>query len=171
MADLGSPIPSTMRASKRNVILLSIKPEFASKIYDGTKSIELRRVKPARFVQRVLVYETSPVSRITGWFTLRWIKSLPPKLAWSRFRKSMGIGRDGFHAYFRNCRNAILFAVSRIHRFVSGVKLTSLGRGVRPPQSFVYLASTVLRTRRVRPTTRPNCRSGQWVCFSCVRTV
>lgn len=129
-------------------MLLSIKPEFASKIYDGTKSIELRRVKPARLVQRVLVYETSPVKRITGWFTLRWIRSIPTRLAWSRFRKSMGIGKDRYRAYFRNCRNAILFAVSRTHRFVSGIKLTSLRKGVRPPQSFVYVDGAVLRGRR-----------------------
>jgi predicted transcriptional regulator len=120
-------------------MLLSIKPSFALKIYDGSKNIELRRVKPSREVHRVLVYETSPVRRITGWFTIRWIRTLSPSRAWSMYRGHFGVTRRTFRAYFQDCRTAVLLAVSRVRRFVSGVKLSSLRSGIRPPQSYVYI--------------------------------
>ena len=55
-------------------ILLSIKPEWAEKIYNGEKTIEWRKSRPRidrnNRHQRVYIYETAPVKRITGHFTL-----------------------------------------------------------------------------------------------------
>ena len=121
------------------VMLLSIKPSFASKIYDGSKNIELRRVRPSRAVTKVLIYETSPVRRITGWFTIRWIRTLSPSQAWSKFRDHLGVTRSAFRSYFQDCRSAILLAISRARRFASGVRLSTVRIGMRPPQSYFYL--------------------------------
>ena len=55
-------------------ILLSIKPEWAEKIYKGEKTIEWRKSRPIldrnNRHTRVYIYETAPVTRITGHFTL-----------------------------------------------------------------------------------------------------
>lgn len=55
-------------------ILLSIKPEWAEKIYNGEKTIEWRKSRPRidrnNHHTRVYIYETAPVKRITGCFTL-----------------------------------------------------------------------------------------------------
>ena len=55
-------------------ILLSIKPEWAEKIYNGEKTIEWRKSRPRidrnNRHTRVYIYETAPVKRITGYFTL-----------------------------------------------------------------------------------------------------
>lgn len=55
-------------------ILLSIKPEWAEKIYNGEKTIEWRKSRPKldrnNRHTRVYIYETAPVKRITGYFTL-----------------------------------------------------------------------------------------------------
>jgi predicted transcriptional regulator len=55
-------------------ILLSIKPEWAEKIYNGEKTIEWRKSRPRidrnNCHTRVYIYETAPVKRITGYFTL-----------------------------------------------------------------------------------------------------
>ena len=55
-------------------ILLSIKPEWAEKIYNGEKTIEWRKSRPRidrnNHHTRVYIYETAPVKRITGYFTL-----------------------------------------------------------------------------------------------------
>jgi predicted transcriptional regulator len=55
-------------------ILLSIKPEWAEKIYNGEKTIEWRKSRPSidrnNRHTRVYIYETAPVKRITGYFTL-----------------------------------------------------------------------------------------------------
>lgn len=55
-------------------ILLSIKPEWAEKIYNGEKTIEWRKSRPKldrnNRHTRVYIYETAPVKHITGYFTL-----------------------------------------------------------------------------------------------------
>lgn len=54
-------------------ILLSIKPEWASLIYEGKKTIEWRKSYPSQFVlneTKVFLYETAPVQKVTGYFTL-----------------------------------------------------------------------------------------------------
>lgn len=121
------------------VMLLAIKPAFASRIYDGSKNIELRRVKPSRDVVRVLIYETAPVKQITGWFTLRWIRSLSPSKTWSRYRRQLGVSRKVFRSYYQDCRTAILLAVSRVRKLIAGIHLSSVRTGLRAPQSFIYL--------------------------------
>ena len=48
-------------------IIISIKPQYAAAIYAGTKTYELRKCQPHVEVGTpMLIYETSPVKRITG---------------------------------------------------------------------------------------------------------
>jgi len=133
-----------MRQKDRTVMLLSLKPSFAAMIYRGTKTIELRRVKPSRRFAKVLIYETSPVKRITGCFTVRWIKSFSPSRAWARFRARLGVTRRAYRAYFEDCRAAILLAVSRVRRFSSPIELSTWGTRISAPRSYRYIDSGVL---------------------------
>lgn len=55
-------------------VLLSIKPEFAFKIFDGTKHFEFRKVifkNPN--VNIVVVYASSPVQQVIGEFEIETI--------------------------------------------------------------------------------------------------
>jgi predicted transcriptional regulator len=152
MADPGGSLQGPMARKDRVVMLLSIRPSFAAKLYDGTKRIELRRVRPTRPVTKVLVYETSPVKRITGWFTLRWIRLFSPSRAWSEFRAQLGVTRKAFRSYFRDRRAAVLLAVSRARRFASGVRLSAVRSGMRAPQSFFYLDKELVLAKRLTKT-------------------
>ena len=54
-------------------IILSIKPKWAELIYSGKKTIEWRKSIPKREnigepIEKVLLYETAPVKKITGFF-------------------------------------------------------------------------------------------------------
>ncbi len=53
-------------------ILLSIHPKWAKKIYSGEKTIEWRKNIPNELFwgMTVYLYETSPVSLVTGYFVL-----------------------------------------------------------------------------------------------------
>lgn len=54
-------------------IILSIKPKWAEKIYSGEKTIEWRKGEPKLARNNgatVYIYETAPVSKITGFFEL-----------------------------------------------------------------------------------------------------
>ena len=52
-------------------VLLSIKPEFAEKIFDGTKKFEFRKtIFKNNNVQKVIVYASSPVQKVIGEFSI-----------------------------------------------------------------------------------------------------
>lgn len=61
-------------------VLLSIKPEFAFKIFEGKKKFEFRKVifkNPN--VKTVVVYASSPVQRVIGEFEIDDILSSDPR--------------------------------------------------------------------------------------------
>lgn len=55
--------------AKKNVLVISIKPKYAGLIYDGIKKIEFRKVPPRNLNSFYLVYESAPVSKLTGYIT------------------------------------------------------------------------------------------------------
>ena len=59
-------------------IILSIHPKWAKLIYEGKKTIEWRKNKPQIFFpgQKVFIYETSPVKKVTGFFYCHGTKNL-----------------------------------------------------------------------------------------------
>ena len=52
-------------------VLLSIKPKFAEKIFDGTKKFEFRKsIFKNDKVRKVVVYASFPVQKVIGEFTI-----------------------------------------------------------------------------------------------------
>ena len=52
-------------------VLLSIKPEFAEKILNGSKRYEFRKQGFSKPVDMVILYATKPVGKIVGEFKLK----------------------------------------------------------------------------------------------------
>lgn len=48
------------------VIVMSIKPKYAKAIYEGRKYWEFRKAHPPLY-ERIYIYESAPVSKVTGW--------------------------------------------------------------------------------------------------------
>lgn len=53
-------------------VILSIHPKWAKLIYEGKKTVEWRKSYPKEFTNetKVVLYETAPVCKVTGFFTL-----------------------------------------------------------------------------------------------------
>ena len=51
--------------SHPKVIVMSLKPKYAKAIYEGRKNWEFRKTPPPLF-KEIFIYESAPVSRITG---------------------------------------------------------------------------------------------------------
>lgn len=47
-------------------ILLSIKPEYANKIFDGQKHYEYRKRIPKKEVSKIVVYSSAPEQAVIG---------------------------------------------------------------------------------------------------------
>ena len=49
-------------------VLLSIKPDYVEKILDGSKKYEFRKIIFNDNIQRIMIYSSSPVKKIVGFF-------------------------------------------------------------------------------------------------------
>lgn len=120
-------------------VLLSIKPEYAFKIFDGTKKFEFRKVifkKPN--IKTVVVYASSPVQQVIGEFEIDDIFSLDPEVLWKMTKEYSGISEDFFFEYFaeRQIAHAIKIKKTKIYKKPLSIKVSF---NVAPPQSYVYL--------------------------------
>ena len=119
-------------------ILLSIKPEYAEKILCGEKKYEFRRRIPTHDVDSILIYASSPQSRVIGEVDVTMILSMPPKKLWIKTKEGAGISRTTFENYFKDCSTANAFVLGDFKKFKRPQRLTKYNIQ-HPPQSFVYI--------------------------------
>ncbi len=120
-------------------VLLSIKPEFANKIFDGTKLFEFRKVLFQRSdISNVIVYVSSPVQRVLGEFTIDSIVSGPLSTVWKKTSTSSGISYDFFMAYFSGHKTAYAIRIGKVTKYEEP-KTLDYYAVEHAPQSFVYV--------------------------------
>lgn len=120
-------------------VLLSIKPEFAFKIFEGKKKFEFRKVifkNPN--VKTVVVYASSPVQRVIGEFEIAEILSFDPSEVWRQTKKHSGISEDFFYEYFADREIAHAIKIKNPKKYKQPLLLLD-NFNVSPPQSYLYL--------------------------------
>ncbi len=120
-------------------VLLSIKPKYAFKIFDGTKKFEFRKVifkKPN--VTTVVVYASSPVQQVIGEFEIDHIFSNDPAALWEMTKMHSGISEDFFYEYFADREIAHAIKIKNTTRYPKPLSIKDDFQ-VLPPQSYVYL--------------------------------
>ncbi len=132
-----------------DALFISLRPEFAESILDGTKTVELRRLKPrAAPGTLVLLYAASPRKALLGTCAVQSITEAAPQEIWRRLGSSTGIRRSAYNAYFHGTHRAVAITVAEPQRLVEPVPLADLRGmlpGFMPPQSFRYLSRPVVR--------------------------
>jgi predicted transcriptional regulator len=120
-------------------VLVSMKPQFALKIFDGTKKYEYRKhIFKNTDVNTVVVYASSPMQRVIGEFTIDKIMEEEPEVLWEMTKKHSGITKDYFDKYFLNCDLAFAIKVKDFIRYKKPKELKDFDLKFAP-QSFVYL--------------------------------
>lgn len=120
-------------------LLLSIKPEFALRIFDGSKRFEYRRAIHKRSdVEKALVYASAPVSKVIGEFEIADILYDDPKQLWNQTSSFSGISEQAFFKYFSNISKGYAIGVKNRVSYKTPISLESLNIS-SPPQSFMYL--------------------------------
>lgn len=124
-------------------VLLSIKPEYADRIFNGEKKFEFRKAMFKNSnVTTVVIYATMPVGKVVGEFEIdEIIKDCPSKL-WKITKSFAGITQDFFESYFDGRDAGYAIGVKKAIRYEKPLDLKSfLPKGI-PPQSFCYLDTT-----------------------------
>lgn len=122
-------------------VLLSIKPEFAFKIFEGEKKFEFRKVifkNPN--VKTVVVYASAPVQQVIGEFEIEDILTSSPNHIWEMTKKYSGISEVFFNEYFADREVAHAIKIRKTRKYKKPLSLRE-NFNVSPPQSYLYLSA------------------------------
>ena len=120
-------------------VLLSIKPEFVHKIFEGTKKFEFRRqIFKDVFVKKVIVYSSLPEQKVIGEFEIEIVLSDTPDEIWKLTKHHSGISKEFYDEYFRGRNKAYAIKISKTTKYRKPKSLVDYN--IRSaPQSFVYV--------------------------------
>lgn len=121
-------------------VLLSIKPEYAEKIFSGQKKYEFRKIGfKNRCVKTVVVYATMPVGRIIGEFKIKEIHKDSPNAIWEKTKQYSGIDEVFFNEYFQGKEYAIAIEVDSPQLYKKPINPKEEFEKFTAPQSFMYM--------------------------------
>lgn len=121
-------------------VILSIKPEYADKILDGSKRYEFRKVNFALTgVKSVIIYATKPIGKVVGEFEIDVVHIDSPKNIWAKTKNFAGVKKSFFDAYYQDRDRAVAIGVGRVNKYDTPMALEDFGDNVTPPQSFRYI--------------------------------
>ena len=122
---------------KRNIII-SINPEHAENIINGTKKFEYRTKAAKCDVDKIIIYETTPVKKIVAEVEIVDVLMMSPNALWNETKLASGISKDYFDAYFKNREVAYAYKLGTIKVYDRPRELAEFGLKFAP-QSFVYV--------------------------------
>jgi len=120
-------------------VLMSIKPDFAFKIFDGSKRFEFRRsIFKNRDIKQVIVYASSPVGKIIGEFEIEDILHDKLPILLSKTRNYSGTNEESLRKYFSGKSKGYAIQIKNAQLYDEPKPLDSLGVSTAP-QSFMYV--------------------------------
>jgi len=130
-----------------NILLISVKPEFAEKIISGEKTIELRKSAPKKVSKEnyILIYVTSPVKELWGMCKINNIIKDNPISFWEDFGSKTGITEEKYKEYYKTSKNVYGIELKEVRNFSKySIELKHLKKAFpnfMPPQTYTYIKS------------------------------
>ena len=119
-------------------VIFSLKPAWAEKILSGEKKVEFRRSVCTESVDRILLYETSPVRKVTGEVCVDVIISGTPEEVWEKLGDKAAMTKREYDRYYRKKNRAVAYCLSHPVRYERERDLEEYGIA-SAPRSFVYV--------------------------------
>lgn len=120
-------------------VILSIKPEYANKIFDGNKIYEFRKtIFKNKDVKKIIVYSSSPIKKVIGEFEIEKIVEENLEKLWDITKSEGGITKDFFDKYFENKEKGYAIKIKQPIKYKVARSLEN-EYNVKPPQSFTYI--------------------------------
>lgn len=128
------------KAADRNVIMISIHPQFAKAIFRGEKKVEFRKLNIPKHVEYIVLYMTAPESKIAGYFRVKGVVEDFASELWKRFGDVSGTTEEFFFKYYGEAGKGRGFLVDDVNVLQNPIPLDKLNGGSgKPPQSFSYI--------------------------------
>lgn len=127
--------------TERRYLLMSIKPVYAQKIKAKEKTVELRCSSPKVSSGDILViYESSPVQRVTAYCEIESIISMPPAKLWELVKEKAGISWKSFEDYFSGKKEGIGICLRDVNTLSFSQPLSVISKDFSAPQSYRYIS-------------------------------
>jgi len=125
-------------------LLISIRPAFADAIFNGSKTVEVRRKIPAvKAGARLWIYVTKPIGEVRGVARVTEIVEGDRDAVWQACGPRTGLTRHGFDDYLNGSTKAYGLVLREIA--VGGpvpmTALKALRAGFHPPQVITRLTA------------------------------
>ncbi len=122
-------------------ILLSIKPEYAQKIFNGQKKYEYRkRLFKNNGINSIVVYVTKPVGKVIGEFEIEEVLEDNPMVIWEKTKKYSGLSKKDYMKYFEGNEKGFAISIKNATVYKKPLDLKELSSTIKSaPQSFMYI--------------------------------
>ena len=124
-------------------LLLSLKPRYADLVFDGLKTVELRRRSPKNLEGRdVFIYVTNPDRILRGGFRVGNVWIGTPEEIWEIVSESAGLDKSDFDAYYAGRDLAYALEIVDVWEFENAPTLETLKQmwgNFVVPQSWRYV--------------------------------
>ena len=119
-------------------IVLPIKSEYVEKILSGQKIYEYRRFLCKKNIDKIYIYETSPVKKIVAECDVLEKWSMKKEKIWNLTQEFSGISKKAFDKYYLEEKKASLYKIGNVKRYDKPFDLLDFGIGYYP-QSYIYV--------------------------------
>lgn len=131
----------------KKYVLMSIKPVYAKLIKSGQKTIELRRIAPkVKSGDILVIYESSPVKRITAFCEIQAVVSTDPSKLWEIACDTAGLSRESFMEYYEGKKQAVGIKLGNVQVLNIPRELRVFSENFQAPQSYRYLTQEQFQT-------------------------
>ncbi|MFC1552482.1 ASCH domain-containing protein [Candidatus Latescibacterota bacterium] len=123
-------------------VLLSIKPKFAEKIFNGIKKYEYRKaIFKNPEISKIVVYASSPIKKIIGEIEIEKIIFDTPNALWNKTSINSGVNKKFFFAYFVKRKMGYAIKIKSVNKYKKPINPHNVIDNFCAPQSFMYLKS------------------------------
>ena len=119
-------------------VLMSINPKPVSEILNGNKKYEYRKVKIKKDINKIIIYETSPVKLVVGEVEVLGLIEGSLDEVYNITKDYSGINEDEYYKYFNGCKKAYAYKLGKVIKYKKQLKLSDLNIK-SAPQSFFYI--------------------------------
>ncbi|WP_109373739.1 hypothetical protein [Proteus genomosp. 6] len=127
-------------------IIISIKPKYVQKIYDGNKVIELRKSIGLSFKQnnKMYIYSSSPKKAIAGHAYIDKIEQVSKDEIKQYYLDKIAISNEELENYLTNGKKGIMIWLKNIVEYQKPITLAKLKEtGFTAPQSYCYVSDAL----------------------------
>lgn len=121
------------------IALYSIKPIYSNKIISGHKTYELRKRVPAKYIDYILIYSSSPISKVVAYAEVKKVHKNTASEIWKNTSKYTCITKRAYDEYFKGCDMAYAIELGVIKKFTRPFAIKDINSGYVAPQSFSYV--------------------------------